>query len=379
MKVKKKFLIFLGILVGLLSLTSCLGLFEDEDSNNGVITNISEEVEYTKIDSDVVSTYEKVSKGCVGLSVSDKTSGATGSGVIYKYDEATQTYYVVTNAHVVEDMTSVSVCIDGNTYNSAKIVGYDSKNDIGVVTFSLDLFNKDLKDYIYVNDIFNYTENDALAVGQTVLAIGCPLGIENFNVLSTGVISQITKSQIATDAAINPGNSGGGLFNLAGRLIGINTEKEVWTTSTSDSGLEESIPVEGRGYAMSLNVVKKCINDIVEKNGVVERPLLGVTVATVNTIINSSSEYLKYLPATDDVVYFLVTGFNDVDGKSSPGKTSGIEIYDCIIKVNDQKVNRATDISYELNMITKDDSIKLTVYRTVDKTPKLVDIVVTFK
>ncbi|MBE6136900.1 MAG: trypsin-like serine protease [Erysipelotrichaceae bacterium] len=375
---KKRLFLILGIFIGVISLCSC-SFFGDQSTNNGVITNISEEVEYTKVENDIVKVYEKVSKGCVGLAVSNKSTAASGSGVIYKFDEATQTYYVVTNAHVIEDMTSVTICIDGNTYNTATIVGYDSKNDIGVVTFTLDIFNKALKDYIYVNDIFNYEENDALAVGQTVLTIGCPLGVENFNVLSTGVISQVTKSQIATDAAINPGNSGGGLFNLAGRLIGINTEKEVWTTSTNDYGQEENIPVEGRGYAMSIAVVKQCINDIVETNGVVERPLLGITVATVNKVVNSASEYIKYLPETEDYVYFLVTGFNEEIGNPSAGKTCGIELYDCIVKVNDIKVTKATDITYELNMITKKDSIKLTVYRTVAGNPKLVDITVTFE
>lgn len=376
---KKKFLLFIGIIIGLVSLCSCTGLFESSNNNNGIITNISEEVEYTKIQNDIVTTYEKVSKGCVGLAVSNKNTSASGSGVIYKYDETLDLYYVVTNAHVIEEMTSVTICIDGNTYNTGNIVGYDSKNDIGVVTFTLDIFNRGLKDYIYVNDIFNYDVNDAVAIGQTLLAIGCPLGIENFNVLSTGVVSQVTKSQIATDAAINPGNSGGGLFNLEGRLVGINTEKEVWTTSTNDLGQEENIPIEGRGYAMSLEVVKKCIIDIVEENGIVQRPLLGITVASINTLLNPESEYKQYLPDTESYLYFLVTGFNEDISNPSAGKKCGIMMYDCIAKVNGKKVSNAADITFELNMITLDDSITISVYRIENGQTVLHDIVVTFK
>lgn len=369
---KKKILAWIFVFVGILSLASCTG-------ESGVITKVSEEAEYTKIENNITEVYETVSKGCVGILVSNDSSSATGSGVIYKYDESKSMYYVVTNAHVVEDMTSCKVYMGGTKYNSATILGYDSKNDIGVVTFTLDLLNMDMKDKLYVNDFFNYEDNDLPAVGQTVLAIGCPLGLDNYNVLTTGVVSSVSKSQISLDAAINPGNSGGGLFNLAGRLIGINTEKEVWTISVSDSGLEEKIPVEGRGYAISLSVVKNCINAIVEKNGVVERPLLGITVATVNTVINPNSDYIAYLPQTDDIVYFIVTDFNNEPSNPSAALRAGIMTHDVLLEINGSKITSASDISDVLNSITMEDTITLKVYRITGNQPTTKEITVSFQ
>ena len=369
---KKKLLSLIVVFIGIFSLASCM-------NESGVITKISEEAEYTKIENNVSEVYEKVSKGCVGILVSNQSGSATGSGVIYKYDDSKSMYYVVTNAHVVEDMTSCKIYMGGTKYNSATILGYDSKNDIAVVTFTLDLLNQDMKDKLFVNDFFNYEDNDLPSVGQTVLAIGCPLGLDNYNILTTGVVSSVSKTQISLDASINPGNSGGGLFNLAGRLIGINTEKEVWTTSVSDNGLEEKIPVEGRGFAISLSVVKNCINDIVEKNGIVERPLLGVTVTTVNTVINPTSEYSIYLPQTDDVVFFIVTGFNNDANKSSAAFKAGIVIHDVLLEINGTKITSASDISNVLNSITKSDKVTLKVYRLVNKKPTTKEIIVSFQ
>lgn len=369
MKKKISFIMLLAaLLVGL------VGCF----SESGIITKVSDEAEYTKIENSITDVYEKVSKGCVGLAVSGAEGSATGSGVIYKYDEESSLYYVVTNAHVVEDMTSCKIYLGGTKYNSATIIGSDSKNDIAVVTFSLDFMNSSIKDSIYVNDIYNY-ENDLVSVGQTALAIGCPLGLENYNILTTGVISSVSKLQISTDAALNPGNSGGGLFNLEGRLIGINTEKEVWSFDGNTGGAYitgDDIPVEGRSYAVPLAVVKKCISDIVDKNGIVERPLLGITVATVNTLISPNSEYIKYLPTLDKVVYFIVTDFNKA---TSPAKIAGIKQFDVILEVNGAELESSNDISAVLNLMTMKDSITLKVFRIESGKQVLKEITVTFE
>ena len=98
----------------------------------------------------------------VGIVAESLDSGATGSGVIYKYDEAKGLYYVVTNSHVIEDMTKFKIFRGGSNYYDAKLVGNDVSNDIAVLTFSLDLFGGD----VYVHDIFNY-KDEIVTVGQT--------------------------------------------------------------------------------------------------------------------------------------------------------------------------------------------------------------------
>lgn len=365
---KNKIKVLLIMLSTILSLTSCSTL-------TNVVTKIDEEVEVTKIESTITEVYETVSKGCVGIvATTTDGGGSTGSGVVYAYDENTSTYYVVTNAHVVEDTTTQMVYLGKSKYYTAKLVGKDSKNDVAVLTFNVDVLGSDFE--IYVNDIFNYQDNDLVVPGQTVLAIGCPLGIENFNILTTGVISSVSASKISTDASINPGNSGGGLFNMQGRLIGLNTEKEVWTTSQDDAGRVQDIPVEGRGYAITLSVIKKCINDIIAKNGDVTRPTLGLMVATVNTILIPNSEYKQYLPVSDDVVYFIVTEYAD---SKSNAMLSGVKIHDVILSIDGDKVYESQDITNKLNMLQPGDSIVLTVYRLENGKGKVLDITVTFR
>ena len=146
---KKKILFALGVFASILSLVSC--------ETTHIVTKIDEEVEVTQIQSTVTEVYSRVSKGCCGIVVTNEAgSGATGSGVIYSYDEATSTYYVVTNAHVVEDSVKQMVYFGNGKYVSATLIGMDSKNDVAVLKFNLDIVNKDLD--IYVNDIFNYEE-----------------------------------------------------------------------------------------------------------------------------------------------------------------------------------------------------------------------------
>ncbi len=350
---KKRFLAFVVAIVSMIGLSSC--------TTTGTIIKVSEEVEYTKIENTMAEVYAKVEKGCVGIVVSDNSdSGATGSGVIYSYDSEKDMYYVVTNAHVVEDMTKCNIFFGNGRYNSAEIVGYDSKNDIAVVTFQLDLLNSGLKDSIYVNDFYNYEENDLVVVGQTVLAIGCPLGLTNYNILTTGVVSSVDEFQISTDAALNPGNSGGGLFNLEGRLIGINTEKEVWTQSTDETGAAETIPVEGRGYAMSLDVVKECINDILKNNGVVERPRFGMTVLTLNVLYGDIAEYEQYITTKEGQFdYFLVTDFD----LSSAAKIAGVKVNDQLLTINGIEIKTINTISSVLNFAEMSDKIELGIYR----------------
>lgn len=360
---KKRILFLIAILLSATALTSC--------DVTKVVTKIDEEVEVTQISNTIADVYARVSKGCVGIVASSGDSGGTGSGVIYAYDENSESYYVVTNAHVVEDSDTQIVYLGENKYYTAHLIGMDSKNDVAVLKFSLDIFGS--KDDIYINDIFNYDENDLVIPGQTVLAIGCPLGIDNFNILTTGVVSSVSYSQISTDAAINPGNSGGGLFNMQGRLIGLNTEKEVWTSSTNENGISQDIAVEGRGYAVSLDVVKKCINDIVAKNGDVERPTFGLSVATVNTLLNPDSIYKNYLPVSDDIVYFIVESYSN---PNSNAKRCGVQIYDVLLEINNQKITNSQDILDILNSITLTDKVELKVYRASQS--KTIDLTINF-
>jgi serine protease Do len=178
-----------------------------------------------------------------------------------------------------------------------------------------------------------------------------------------------------TNAELNPGNSGGGLFNLSGRLIGINTEKQVWTSLVDNYGQVEQIPVEGVGYAVSLEVVKKCITDIESKGGNIERPLMGITVTGVNTYINSQSEYIKYFPQGLEFGIIVL----EISKDSAAGK-AGVLPYDVITKIDGKDVTSMNTISDVLNSKLMSDSVTLTIYRELATDGnKVIEITVSFQ
>ena len=187
----------------------------------------------------------------------------TGSGVIVNAKQA----LIATNYHVIEGSNNISVTLaDGKTYPAIKI-GSDAENDIALIQIHnapSDLVEIELAD------------SDVLAVGQRVLAIGNPFGLDR--TLTTGIISslgrtieikkgQLLENLIQTDAAINQGNSGGPLLDSAGRVIGLNT------VILSQSGASAGI-----GFAIPINQVKRAIPQLI-KYGRVLRPKIGVSLA----------------------------------------------------------------------------------------------------
>ena len=164
----KKILFGILLLIMSFSLTSCLEQLLPD--------TVEKEPEVVQLENTVSDIYDKVSPGCVGVYATNASNGASvGSGVVYK--EENGTYYLVTNHHVVKGMTTFKVYRGGTKYYRATVVGTDSHNDIAVLTFSLDLLGGEP---IYINDIFSYDE-EIVKVGQTAIAIGCPLGLENYN------------------------------------------------------------------------------------------------------------------------------------------------------------------------------------------------------
>lgn len=178
-----------------------------------------------------------------------------GSGVIIY---ATDSYlYMVTNYHVVEGATTLSVTfVDDQTYE-AELCGYDESMDIALLKVSIDTLSSDTVSQISVVPI---GDSDELAVGEQVVAIGNALGYGQS--VTTGIVSALDRAvstdagsstYIQTDAAINPGNSGGALLNMNGELVGINTAK----VSSTD--------VEGMGYAIPISQVLELIQSMMNQ------------------------------------------------------------------------------------------------------------------
>ncbi|MBU0278632.1 S1C family serine protease [Gemella sp. zg-1178] len=278
---------------------------------------------------------------------------ANGSGVIYKKDGAYA--YVVTNHHVINGAEKVDVVLSDGTSVGAEILGSDIWTDLTVLKISAE----------NVKVIMAFSNSDEVAVGQTALAIGSPLGLSLSNSVTRGIVSSKERqipidinndgsydwyqTVIQTDAAINPGNSGGALINSSGELIGINELKI--------SNVREGISAEGIGFVIPANEVK-IIAEQLEKNGKVSRPALGVQLASLSTINkNLAEEKLNYDTSKKGVVIKSVEA-------GSAAEKSNLKDYDIITKINDTNIESIADLRKYLFEKTKiGETINITYYR----------------
>ncbi len=195
----------------------------------------------------VSDVYSNVKNSCIGIYANDSLNAYSGSGVVVKQDGIK--YYAITNYHVIHGTTNVEVLINNKTYITATVEATDPSRDLACLSFeAAEKYNISVssfpKDEIIINP------------GQTVIAIGCPLGLSNFNTVTKGIASRDVFSLnfttelgtyssvdvIQHDAPINSGNSGGALFNMNSEIIGINFEKTIISS--------DNVIVEGMGYAI---------------------------------------------------------------------------------------------------------------------------------
>ena len=222
-----------------------------------------------EVQTSITQIVEKVEGACVGITaLTSANSQSLGSGVIFKREE--NRYYFLTNYHVISEAiddsnSTYKVYVGSNTNSIEAHILYDNNNE-AVKSSSKDLavlyFDSD-SDYQTI-DISSYLESHVIK-GEEVIAIGCPISLDNYNLVSTGVVSLEEYSisnnggnvnVIQHTSTINPGNSGGALFNLKGELIGINFRG---TTAVKEG--ESYVVVSGIYYAIAISSVKEFLND----------------------------------------------------------------------------------------------------------------------
>lgn len=276
-----------------------------------------------------------------------------GSGVIYKVDNGYA--YIVTNHHVIDKAKELEILLHDGANIKAELVGQDTLTDLAVLRIKSE----------HVTKIATFTNSDEVKVGQTVLAIGSPLGSELANSVTKGIVSATNRSitvdtnndkvedwstqTIQTDAAINPGNSGGALIDLNGNVIGINSMK---ISNTA---------VEGIGFAIPSNDVVSIINEL-EQKGAVSRPVLGVNLLDLSEISTTQKQQLLKLnnDVSDGVV---ITG---IQNNSSADK-SGLQQYDVIVSWNNQPITSTIALRKQLYSSKIGDKITLEIYRNGTK------------
>lgn len=263
------------------------------------------------------------------------TSAASGSGFILTKDG-----YILTNYHVIEDSSSISVSMYNGASYDARLVGYDAANDIAILKI-------DAQNLIPV--VIGESEN--MNVGDTVVAIGNPLGELTFS-LTKGVISakdrQVTFSGgstmklFQTDCTINSGNSGGALFNLYGEVIGITNAKY------SNNGSAGQASIESIGFAIPIDNAMEIAESIIEK-GYVSKPYIGVSVTDV------SKETQSYGLPEGAAVKSVAA--------DSPSQKAGLQVNDIILSANSEKISGSSDLIAIVSDMDVGDILELTVYR----------------
>ena len=335
--------------------------------NQGDVEKVNKNGTYT-----VAGIAENCIDSCVGITVysqanninSDKIPSndgksiktGEGSGIIMQEDNGRT--YILTCAHVISDGTSFKVTTnDGKTYD-ATMVGYDSQTDIGVIAINQAGFK-----------VAKFANSDSTVLGEQVVAIGCPGGLEFINSVTSGYVSALARpiaskigydnKCIQIDAAINPGNSGGALFNMNGQVIGVNSSKIA------------STEYEGMGFAVPSNTAIETANSLIKVGYVEGRAKIGITYKNIKAYSNSNSiitalNKLGFDNAEGTMVINEISEESDLFGK--------IKQYDMIIAV-DGKTLASTDILTSILADSKSgDTIKLTIARIENDNVKTFEV-----
>ena len=242
---------------------------------------------------------------------------ATGSGVIISSDG-----YIVTNNHVVDGADELTVTLNDNTEHSARIIGTDKTTDLALIKID----GKNLPAITIAN-------SDDIKVGEWVLAVGNPLGLNN--TVTAGIVSAKARSLgangvesfIQTDAAINAGNSGGALVNTRGELVGINA------MLYSQTGV-----YSGYGFAIPTSIMNKVVEDL-KQYGTVQRALIGIQGIDVKNYVDAQKDQGKEIDlGTMEGIYVAKVT------EGGAAEEAGIKEGDVIVEANGQKVTKMAEL-----------------------------------
>ena len=261
-----------------------------------------------------------------------------GSGVIIDPKDG----IIITNDHVIRNATLVTVTLNDGRRLKAKIIGSDSETDVAVLKIDA----KNLKS-LPIGD------SDKIEVGDFVVAIGNPFGLNSFGNSQSatfGIISAMKRSDlniegienfIQTDAAINPGNSGGALVNVKGELIGINTA--IISLYGGSVGI---------GFAIPINMAKDVAQQII-KFGSVHRGLMGIFVQPLTPELAQAMGY------SEDFQGALIAQVNE----GSPAESAGLKSGDIITQINDTKITQATQVKTTISLLRVGSDAKIKISR----------------
>ena len=259
-------------------------------------------------------------------------SASSGSGFVLTSDG-----YIVTNEHVISGATSIKVVLQDDSEYNATLVGSDERTDLAVLKIDATGLTP-----------AEFGNSDQMQIGEQVIAIGNPGGLELAGTVTVGYVSAVNRSItttngntvncVQTDAAINPGNSGGALVNTYGQVIGINSQKIAATD------------YEGIGFAISINEAQPIINDLIQYGYVRGRVVMGIT--------------MQMIDQTYAAIYGYQPGIGVVSVEAgSPAEEAGLVAGDIITAIDGQSITTQEELNTLLEQYSPGDTITLTVYR----------------
>ena len=271
------------------------------------------------------------------VSISCRRAGgsATGTGVIL-----TETGYIVTNCHVVEDGLTFAVLLSDSRSFDAALVGMDRVSDLAVLKIEASGLQS-----------AQFGDSDTLRVGDSVAAIGDPLGVDLRGTMTDGIVSAInrdvsingrTMNLIQTNAALNSGNSGGPLINCFGQVVGINTMKI--------SAFTDQAGVEGLGFAIPSTTVKEVVEQIIDYGYVPGRPTLGISAEALSRFY----QHFYRLPAG------LYISQVEAGGAAW---NAGLQAGDILVSIDDVSLSGMDDLNRILCTHAVGDEVTLHIYR----------------
>ncbi len=280
--------------------------------------------------------YEKNIPSVVSITSQTASGTSAGTGVI-----VSDAGYLVTNYHVVRRAQSIDVKLTDERELTASLVGEDPVSDLAVLYIAADGLTP-----------AQFGDSDTLRVGDSVVAIGDPLGVELRGTMTDGIVSAIsrdvqvdgrTMNLIQTNAALNSGNSGGPLINSMGQVVGINTMKI--------GAFADSSGVEGLGFAIPSATVQEIVNQLLTQGYVSGRPWLGIEGESFSTF------YQRFYRIPRGVYITSVQS-------GSPAGTAGLQSGDIIVSVDGTAVSDMEDLDSLLYAHIPGDTMTLTIYRS---------------
>ena len=278
--------------------------------------------------------YQKMIPSVVSIVSTTDTGTASGTGIIMTEDG-----YLITNEHVVDGAVAIQVLLQDESRYTASLVGSDTISDLAVLKIEASGLTA-----------AEFGTSDEVQVGDTVVAIGDPLGIELRGTMTDGIISAInrdvttngrTMTLLQTNAQLNNGNSGGPLINIYGQVIGINTMK---------MGSYYSSSVEGIGFAIPIATAKPIVDELIEHGYVTGRPAIGIQGDSVPAYAQA------YYHFPNGVYVAYVYAGSDAEAK-------GLAEGDIITEIDGTAVSSMDDLNAVKNQHVAGDTVNMTVYR----------------